>query len=426
MLSSAAINVDNDWSIRVRSHEAEDTPRPQSLSPPSSRQNEDCDNHKKISNRQKIKSMFRAAKGMERQGRWRDASDLYEKILLRDPRDAYSHLALARLEARREIKSQLLHNTSPIHYQQQKLYNNSNVNTRRSSSRGATAATINNHTTTNATSDTAIQNGSKARMAFSRGTEACPNNIHLKQAWAVFEESCGNIPRARELFEDALTLDERNPYVCHAFGLMEKKLGNTEKARYLFSQALQTKSTAALVCSLGELLIANREFDAARNLYVKHLLRLEKEKDKTEVYLASAWLEERYFSNMDRATELIQLALAHSPGSGVAQVALARLEGRIQRRSGSMTGGIAPGKDAAVKRLENACTEIERGTTRAADPNDGRLYNAWANMELRSRRYSVARKILQKGREMYPRDHSVSQMLQSNVAVVDVVCAAFR
>ena len=105
---------------------------------------------------------------------------------------------------------------------------------------------------------------------------------------------------------------------------MEKKRGNTKKARQLFAQALTRKSTAALVCSMGELLMANDELEEARDLYVRHLLRLDKEKDKTEVYLASAWLEERYFSNFDRAKELIQLALAHSPGSGLAHVALAK------------------------------------------------------------------------------------------------------
>ena len=83
-----------------------------------------------------------------------------------------------------------------------------------------------------------------------------------------------------------------------------------------------------------------------------------------------------------------------------------RLEGRIQRQDGSERGDA--GTDVAVQRLADACNNIETGTTRASDPHDGRLYNAWANMELRSRRFSAARKILKKGREMYPRDHSVS------------------
>lgn len=251
---------------------------------------------------------------------------------------------------------------------------------------------------------------SKARMAFARGTKACPTNIHLKQAWAVFEESCGDIDRARELFLEALTLDERNSHACHAFGLMEKKLGNTDRARELFTQALQSQSTAALVCSLGEVLIANKEFKPAQDLYIQHLLRLDNEKDKTEVYLASAWLEERYFGQYDRAQQLIELALAHSPSSGLAQVALARLEGRIQQRTRG--GGVRSyderlPQDATVKRLANACFNIEKGTTLVTNKHDGRLYNTWANMEVRSRRLSAARKILEKGCELYPLDQSV-------------------
>ena len=421
LLFSATTKVENDSSLHtnhpLQMHQQKETPSDSSTSS-SSPYTEYNGAKKKISNRQKIKSMFRAAKGMERQGRWRDASNLYEKILKRDPRDAYSHLALARLEARRERKGQLLHSSNQRHHHR---FNNKKATPQHSDSHNVGTTVI--PTAKNNATTIATQNNSKARMAFSRGAEACPNNVHLKQAWAVFEESSGNIPRARELFGEALKLDERNPYVCHAFGLMEKKLGNSDKARQLFAQALQTKSTAALVCSMGELLIANREFEAARNLYFKHLLRLEKEKDKTEVYLAAAWLEERYFSDFDRANELIQLALAHSPGSGLAHVALARLEGRMQRRNGTLAGSISSGKDATLKRLANACNDIEKGATRASDPHDGRLFNAWANLELRSRRFSAARKILQKGRQMYPLDHSVSTEFPISILILCFVFA---
>jgi tetratricopeptide (TPR) repeat protein len=375
-----------------------------SLPPPSEQQQHDS----LLAKRKLIKSLFRSAKGMERQTRWKDASILYEKILRMDPYDSHSHLALARLEARREIKQQF--------QQESRNYPNSSEHAPLNSivavvDMATSGTTTDNNTSSMTIFSTAVNMAnSKARMAFARGTKACPTNIHLKQAWAMFEESCGNIDRARELFLEALTLDERNSHACHALGLMEKKLGNTNRARELFTQALHSRSTAALVCSLGEVLIANKEFKAARDLYIQHLLRLEHEKDKTEVYLASAWLEERYFGQYDRAQQLIELALAHSPSSGLAQVALARLEGRIQQRN--RRGEVRNyderlPQDATMKRLANACFNIEKGTTLVTNKHDGRLYNTWANMEVRSRRLSVARKILEKGREVYPLDQSV-------------------
>jgi tetratricopeptide (TPR) repeat protein len=249
----------------------------------------------------------------------------------------------------------------------------------------------------------------EGRKAFLKGIDACPKSVHLWQAWAVYEESCGNTDKAAELFQEALRLDKRNAYVCHAFGLMEKKLGNTNHAKELFAQALEIKPTAALVCSMGEILIANKDYRQTRDLYARHVLRLDKEKDKTEVYLSSAWLEEKYYADYDRAKELILLALAVSPASGLAQVALARLEGRIERRQNkNRTSGTA----ATVRRLENACKNIEEGASDASTPKDGRLYNTWANMEVKSKNYSSARKILNKGMAVYPDDYSVSFKLR--------------
>jgi hypothetical protein len=46
------------------------------------------------------------------------------------------------------------------------------------------------------------------------------------------------------------------------------------------------------------------------------------------VYLAAAWLEEKYFKKVDRAEELLNLVLEVSPGNSRALVALARLAGR--------------------------------------------------------------------------------------------------
>ena len=54
------------------------------------------------------------------------------------------------------------------------------------------------------------------------------------------------------------------------------------------------------------------------------------------------------------------------------------------------------------------CINIEQDNTNDSHPKDGRLFNAWANMEVRMRRLGSARKILRRGIDMYPKDHAVS------------------
>ena len=123
-------------------------------------------------NRNSIRIMFQTAKTMERQGRWGEATNLLEKILLKNPKDSHSHLAIALLEARREGGQGVAaaHEPSEKH-----------------------------------------QITTKAQIAFEKGTKACPGNIFLLQAWAIYEQqNRGNIERARELFErEALRRYER-------------------------------------------------------------------------------------------------------------------------------------------------------------------------------------------------------------------------
>jgi tetratricopeptide (TPR) repeat protein len=307
--------------------------------------------NKPLSDRNQIRKLFRKAQSLEKQGQWCKAVHLLKDILVLDPADAHSHLALARLEARR---------------------------------------------------------GGDACAIFKAGTEACPESVHLWQAWAVYEESArGNTAKSKELFERALELDPYNPYVCHAYGLLERKLGNSGRARRLWERALQKSSTAALVCSLGELFIAETLLPQARDLYMQNVVRLQTEREKTEVYLALAWLEERYFSNFDRAEESIETALSLSPRSSVAQVALARLEGRRQQRIQGRQQGKEV-RDATVVRLASACMKIENGSL-DKQPVDGRVYNAWAHMEVKAKRLHDARKILYRGLARYPNDHSLLQ-----------------
>lgn len=308
--------------------------------------------------------MFQEAKNLERQGLWNEASALYSRILEKEPKDAHSHLALARLEARREQKG---HPSSKLDPNDEDFVQTT------------------------------------AQLMFANGTIHCPKSVHLWQAWAVYEESRGHSERARELFEEALALEPQNPYVCHAFGLYYKKLGEITRAMALFSSALVTNSTAALVCSLGELLISQGKLDETRELYAHHLEKLTKEKDRIEVYLASAWLEERYFQDLERAKTLLNIALELNPGSSLANVALARFEGRNYQRNpdGSRS------HNATAQRLADACKQIERQSQLPSDPSDGRVFNALAQIEVKAKRFRNAREVLKRGMQMYPLDHAV-------------------
>lgn len=327
--------------------------------------------------RQKIKSMFRTAKDMERTGRWKEASALLDQILAIDPRDSHSHLALARLESRRE-------NSMNYRTQQHK-------NGRSPEKDGVKDAVGRNDV-----------RASRAREAFSRGTEMCPESVHLWQAWALHEQGRGDLDRARELYEKALSLDDCNPYVFHAFGLMEQRRGNVKRAQELWEQALTRRSTAALICSLGELYVSIGRPDAARDIYAKHVHQLTSEREMTEVYLAAAWLEEKHYKDRDRAAELINMALQQSPGNSRAHVALARLEGRRERLRDKS------GTNAALrKRLEEACEMASNRET--ASVNDGRLHNALANIEVKSGHLSTARKVLKQGIRRFPKDQSLLQ-----------------
>lgn len=290
--------------------------------------------------------MFQSAKLKEKSGRWKEASELLTTILQYDPTDAHTHLALARLEAKRRT-----------------------------------------------------DDPGSARSAFERGIHFCPTSVHLWQAWARFEEQQQQLDKARTLFRQALQIEAGNPYVCHSYGLMEQKLGLLNAAQELWYQGLETRPTAALVCSLAESMIAQKRLPEARDLYIQYGTQVETERERTEIYLASAWLEEKYFRNFDRAEELIQLALTQDPSSsGRAQVALARLYGRRNRRENKS------GKIATRQRLSEAVQSVQNGET---ESTDGRVFNALAHVEVKSRNFEEARKILESGIERFPDDVSV-------------------
>ncbi len=381
---------------------------------------------KKISKKQLIRAMFRQAKEMERTGKWREACDKLEHILEIEPRDSYSYLALARLQSRREKSIPGQNRNRSQSSQSQSQVNGEHSSTRIDDDQS------NFEITPTYISET--QPFSKARQVFYEGTENCPRSIHIWQAWALHEQSQGNISYAKSLFEKALEIDESNPYVCHGYGLLEHQCGNYDKALELWQSPIQSrqkgKTTAALVCSIGKLMVAKGQSTQARDLYMQNVLHIDSEREKSEVYLAAAWLEEKHFKQMDRAEELLQLALRVSPGNSRAMVALARLEGRRVDLERSKIGPNSNSfkttskgrkqhtkdtpfkRDIAIKnKLKDACKEISKNSrhksSKKSEVKDGRLFNAWAKLEVKDGHYVKARDILQKGIEEFPEDHSV-------------------
>jgi tetratricopeptide (TPR) repeat protein len=385
----------------------------------------------------KVRTLFQRAKNLELRGLWQKAIDLYRDILLLDPTDSYSHLALAKLLAKHDND----------------------------------------------------RDQSAASRQFQMATEYCPDSIHLWQAWGLHEANVmKNIEMATTLFETALTLDRFNPYVLHAYGYMVQH-DNATLACELWQRALLHRShtddnddndssssttnhttTAALVCSYGTLLIGQGEYDAAKQLYETHVPRLSgRPQQQMEVYLALSYLVERYYHDYDSARHYIDQALYIYPSNSLAQVARARLAHR-QRHTSNTTmttnhlqrdrrtsttitssssssslkntigGGGATTMTTAAAAVAEATTTAESNTltttgestinsnisnsnssssftnlnslaaaslANAAD--DGRVYNAWAKLNVKQGRYVEARDILQKGYLQYPNDAALLQ-----------------
>eukprot|EP00804_Cyclotella_cryptica_P026116 CCRYP_013017-RB/>CCRYP_013017-RB protein AED:0.05 eAED:0.05 QI:1151/1/1/1/0.8/0.66/6/25/770 len=248
---------------------------------------------------------------------------------------------------------------------------------------------------------------SNARKIFEMGTKNCPRSIHLWHAWAMHEQSLGNIEKARELLDKALELDKWNGYVCHSYGLLEMQCGDWKRARHLWQQGLTSNPSAALICSLGNLYTTLGHPESARELYSTYLTQLPSGREKVEVYLVASSLEETVFHDLEKASDLLKVALSDKTvKDSRAYMALCRL---------GSTGGKVD--DAVVKkRLKDICTKqletysVDGDNGVALFPvKDGRLFNAWAKLESKSGSLFEAKAILKKGMKLYPKDHTLFQ-----------------
>ncbi|EED89168.1 predicted protein [Thalassiosira pseudonana CCMP1335] len=221
-------------------------------------------------------------------------------------------------------------------------------------------------------------------------------------------QSLGNTQKARELLDKALEIDKWNGYVCHSYGLLEEQSGDWKRARQLWQQGLTRQPSAALICSLGHLYTTSGHPESARELYATYLPQLPNERERIEVYLAASSLEETVFQDVEKASQLLKVALADGTvQDSRAYMALARL---------GTSGGLVD--DAVIKkRLKEICTKQyktqtsqgEEGNVALFPVKDGRLFNAWAKLESKSGSLMEARKILKKGMKLYPKDHTLLQ-----------------
>jgi len=184
--------------------------------------------------KQRVKAMFQHAKELERAGDYTNASLELRSILELDRYDSHTHLALARIESRRE-RSLVAYGTadfSPPETGGLPFRGVNATDAHRGDDDGAafrTDPTGDEAVTTSSLSITQSTNpATLARSAFYNGTVHCPGSVHLWHAWAVHEESTGHIQNARWLFRKVLSLDRCNPYACHALGRLLQRYGDDD------------------------------------------------------------------------------------------------------------------------------------------------------------------------------------------------------
>ncbi len=364
-----------------------------------------------------VRHLYSRARTLEKMGSWNESSQiLYSIITKYDPYDAHSYLALARLEGRRERASVRRHQLLILPPQP--------------------GVNENDDVTANNTNSIA------AREIFQRGTTHCPRSIHLWHAWAMHEMSRGNISLARTLFDKALVLDPQNGYVCHAYGMMEMQEwrnrdsscssvddthhSSKEKAEQLWKRGMEQQPSAALITSLGQLYVSTGRPTLARDLYATSIPRLShNDRERTEVYIASASLEEHVFRDAESARNMLKAAVNSTDGrrrDSRAYVALAKLGTDFSGSDDKVVKGRL--KEICMKqwremqqqyRWRGTGTQKHRhhngaggGDTMTFQVEDGRLFNAWAKLESKTN-LGEARRILRMGIKMYPKDHALLQ-----------------
>ena len=89
-----------------------------------------------------------------------------------------------------------------------------------------------------------VGNADEAGELFERATAACPDNVRLVHARAVFEQRMGDVSVARQRLQQAARMDPGNAYVSHTWGLLEESVGNASAAQKIYGELMDIRPRA--------------------------------------------------------------------------------------------------------------------------------------------------------------------------------------
>ena len=124
-------------------------------------------------------------------------------------------------------------------------------------------------------------------------------------------------------------MDPLNAYVCHALAALELRLRNFDSAKIVLEKVVWQRPTAAICVALADLERQLGNVDRAKQVLLHGLKRCNRE--RSQLYLSLAWVEEDAFRNLPEAFELIAQALEEDPKNVKIYIAKASMELRLNR-----------------------------------------------------------------------------------------------
>lgn len=188
-------------------------------------------------------------------------------------------------------------------------------------------------------------------------------NIHLLQAWAVMEESAGNVDRARKLLRSALRAAPHHVASLVAFAMLEHRQGNDEAALLYVSEANKVDPENYYALHVRGLIEwrAFRRYEVARRAFEKSLAL---NPSNSVTYHAYACMEAWALGNVQRARELFDTALK---------------KGNPRNRFILQSWALLEAEKADD--LQAARALFAKGTQ--AHPRDAAIWQSWALVEAR-------------------------------------------
>eukprot|EP00249_Psilotum_nudum_P018836 c26983_g1_i2 orf=157-2283(+) len=218
-----------------------------------------------------------------------------------------------------------------------------------------------------------------ARAVYEDGCQAAQGeNAYIWQAWAILEEKCGNIAKARKLFDASTVADLKHSAAWHGWAMLELRQCNSKKARELLSKGM--KYCAANEYLLQTLALIESKagcFDEARALF-NHATDCNPKSCAS--WLAWAQLESEQ-GNSTMARYLFQRGIQASPRNRYVWQAWALFEAK---------GG---NKGQARNLFQRGCE---------LNPKDAVLHQAFALFEYQCSHSDTAREIFKKAAALDP------------------------